>query len=314
MNTLPRVSIITINYNQLVHTCALLDSLRKLTYRNVEVIVVDNASAENPSDVITSRYPEVKLVVSPTNLGFAGGNNLGISASTGDYLLFLNNDTETDPGFLEPLVSLFETNPQAGAASPKILYYNTGIIQYAGSTPLNPLTGRNKRIGYQEKDCGQHDCLKETGLAHGAAMMVPRRVIDRVGKMPELFFLYYEEIDWCEQIKKAGYKIYFVPASKVYHKESMSIGRTSPLKTYYLTRNRLLFMRRHTTGTIKILWILFFLFISLPKHMLAYVFRLETKQGKAFLKGLLWNLTHFSNGEKRYPLNMLFPMAYENRN
>src|SRR5687768_1658907 len=293
------VSIVTINYNQLALTCELLDSLRKVTYPSVEIIVVDNASVEDPTSVITERYPEVKLLVSRENLGFAGGNNLGIKASSGEYLLFLNNDTEVDPHFLQPLVKLFEGNPDAGAASSKILYFNSGeTIQYAGSTRIDPFTGRSKRIGYLEKDNGQYSGIKETDLAHGAAMMVPRRVIDKVGMMPEFFFLYYEEVDWCESIKKGGYKIYVVPESKVYHKESMSIGKGSTLKTYYMTRNRLLYMRRNTTGLSKVLWILFFLLFSLPKNALKYTLKRDLEHARAFWRGLTWNLTHLDNGKK----------------
>lgn len=299
MNSHPRVSVITINYNNANVTGALLESLRKVTYPDVEVIVIDNFSTEDPTEYITRHFPEVTFIRSPKNLGFAGGNNLGIQAATGEYLLFLNNDTEVDPGFLEPMVHLFETNAEAGAASPKILYYNSdGIIQYAGSTCMNPFTGRNKRVGFMEKDRGQHDTLRQTDLAHGAAMMVPRRVIEKAGVMPEFFFLYYEEIDWCESIKKAGYKIFFVPGSKVYHKESMSVGKLSTLKTYYMTRNRLLFMRRHTSGMTKISWIIFFLLFSLPKNTVTYLLRRDAEHGKAFWKGLVWNLTHMSNGQR----------------
>lgn len=295
----PRVSIITINYNQALVTCALLDSLRKVSYPDVEVIVVDNGSGEDATPIIPPDYPEVKFIRSEENLGFAGGNNLGVKASTGKYLMFLNNDTEVHPEFIEPLVTFFENNPKAGVASSKIIYYNSGeIIQYAGSTSINPFTGRNKRLGFMEKDRGQHDTLQETDLAHGAAMMVPRAVIDKVGMMAEFFFLYYEEIDWCETIKKAGYKIYYVPASKIYHKESMSVGKKSTLKTYYMTRNRVLFMRRHTTGLTKIFWLLFFMSFTLPKNTLSYLFRRDVQHGKAFWKALVWNVTHLSNGQK----------------
>jgi len=295
----PVVTIITINYNQLKLTCGLLDSLRKVSYPAVEIIVVDNHSREDPRPVIHGRYPEVKLIVNSENLGFAGGNNLGIQASTGKYLLFLNNDTEVHPDFLQPLVALFEANPVAGAASSKILYHNSGeTIQYAGSTRIDPFTGRSKRIGYMEKDRGQHDMLRETDLAHGAAMMVPRRVVNRVGLMPEFFFLYYEEVDWCESIKKAGYKIYCVPGSKVYHKESMSVGKGSTLKTYYMTRNRLLYMRRNTAGFKKVTWIMFFLFFSLPKNAIVYSFQNDIEQARAFWRGLLWNITHLTNGKR----------------
>jgi len=295
----PLVSIITINFNQLPVTMELLASLRQLTYPNVEVIVVDNCSATDPTREIKSIYPQVMVVASPQNLGFAGGNNLGIKASKGEYLLLLNNDTEVAPDFLEPLVDLLKNNPGAGAASPKILYYNSdNIIQYAGSTCVNPLTGRNKRLGFMEKDMGQHDQLRETDLAHGCAMMVPKKVIEKVGLMPELFFLYYEEIDWCETIKRAGYRIFFVPDSTVYHKESMSVGKNSTLKTYYMTRNRLLYMRRNSAGLRKLTALIFFLLISLPKNVMIYLYQRELEHIKAFWRACVWNATHLSNGNK----------------
>jgi GT2 family glycosyltransferase len=297
----PLVSIITVNYNQLDYTLQLLESLRHTRYRNLEVIVVDNASKQNPDSVIRERYPEAKVIVSSENLGFAGGNNLGINAATGKYLFFLNNDTEVDANTFDPLVRLFETIPDAGIASPKILYYNSGeTIQYVGCSNINPYTGRNKREGFREKDNGQYDTLRETDLAHGAAMMVPRSVIDKAGLMPELFFLYYEELDWCETIKNNGYKIYVVPAAKIYHKESMSVGKNSTLKTYYLTRNRLLFMRRNTSGLTKVSWVLFFIFFSIPKNSLSFVLKRETAHLKAFWKGFLWNISHNSNGKPTF--------------
>src|SRR5690606_16044770 len=153
-------------------------------------------------------------------------------------------------------------------------------------------TGRSKRIGWMEKDLGQHDALRETDLAHGAAMMVPRRVIDRVGMMPEFFFLYYEEVDWCASIKKAGFKIFVVPRSKVYHKESMSVGKHSTLKTYYMTRNRLLYMRRNSAGLRKVVWMLFFLVFSLPKNAIMFTIQRDMQHARAFWKGLMWNFTH----------------------
>lgn len=149
-----------------------------------------------------------------------------------------------------------------------------------------------------EKDRGQHDQLRETDLAHGCAMMVPRKVIELVGLMPELFFLYYEEIDWCETIKRAGYHIYFVPASKVYHKESMSVGKKSALKTYYMTRNRLLYIRRNSSGIRKALAMAYFILCAMPKNIIGYLVHREIEHVQAFFRGCLWNATHMSDGHK----------------
>lgn len=293
----PLVSVITVNYNQLQYTLQLLESLRRSNYENIEIIVVDNASQENPAAVLTERFPEARVIVSAENLGFAGGNNLGLNSAKGKYLFFLNNDTEIVPDTIGPLVTYCEEHTDAGIVCPKILYYNSGeTIQYVGSSRINPFTGRNTRPGFGEKDRGQFKTVRRTDLAHGAAMMVPRTVVERAGPMPELFFLYYEEIDWCETIKSHGYNIYVVPESRVYHKESMSIGKNSPLKTYYMTRNRLLFMRRHTSGFSKLSWIVFFLLFSIPKNSLTFLLKGEINHLKSFWRGLLWHTKHKSNG------------------
>ena len=237
----PLVSIITINYGQAAVTCRLLASLQRITYPATEIIVVDNASPDRDAAVIREWFPGVRLICSDRNLGFAGGNNLGIRHAAGDYILLLNNDTEVDPGFLEPLVDKLKSDPRIGAASPQIRFYDRpDTFQYAGSAPLNPVTMRSHGIGYREKDTGQYERDALTAFVHGAAMIVPRAVIRQVGLMAECYFLYYEELDWGIRIRRAGYSLWFVHNSRVYHKESVSTGKKSPLKTYYLNRGRLL--------------------------------------------------------------------------
>jgi GT2 family glycosyltransferase len=287
----PLVSIISINYKQASVTCEMLASLRQVTYPNYEVIVVDNASPEAEVQPIADQFPEVQLIRSAENLGFAGGNNLGIAVAKGKYLLFLNNDTEVDPGFLEPLVELFETNPKAGIASPKIIFYGTdNLIQYAGCGGINPWTGRSVTFGLMEKDEGQHNVSSPTPLIHGAAMMVPMEVIRKVGLMPELYFLYYEELDWCEMIKRGGYESHYVAQGTVYHKESASVGQGSVLRTYYMYRNRLLYIRRNSSGMRFWSGMLFFLFVAVPKQGLVYGLHLEQKYLSALWRGLKWHL------------------------
>jgi GT2 family glycosyltransferase len=289
----PLVSIISINYNQVQVTRELLASLRQVTYPHIEIIVVDNASPAEDPGCLQQDYPEIRLIRSQVNAGFAGGNNLGIAQAQGKYLLFLNNDTEVAPGFLEPLVELFETNNQAGCASPKIIYYGTDeLIQYAGSTGINPWTSRSKTIGQYEKDLGQHNISRPTSLADGAAMMVPSKVIQQVGLMPEVYFLYYEELDWCEIIKRGGYTCHYVAKSRIYHKESVSVGKASVLKTYYLHRNRLLFIRRNLQGRQLCTSALIFLLVAVPRLFLRYGIKGEWKHLQAICKGLSWHLHH----------------------
>jgi GT2 family glycosyltransferase len=287
----PLVSIISINYKQANVTCEMLASLRHVTYPNFEVIIVDNASPQEEILPIETQFPEVHLIRSSENLGFAGGNNLGIAIAKGKYVLFLNNDTEVAPDFLEPLVALFESNPQAGIASPKIIFYGTDqVIQYAGCGGINPWTGRSVTFGLMEKDEGQHNKSFATALIHGAAMMVPMTVIKEVGLMPELYFLYYEELDWCEMIKRAGYKSYYIAEGTVYHKESVSVGQGSVMRTYYMYRNRLLFIRRNSEGIRFWSALLFFLLVAVPKQCLVFSLHFEQKYLKALWRGIKWHL------------------------
>lgn len=294
-NRNPLISIITINYNNAAVTADFLESVRCLNYKNIEVIVVDNASTENPSQIIKKTYPPVQLILSKTNLGFAGGNNLGIKVAKGDYLFFVNNDTVMMPDIMEGLIEVFEKYSDAGVVSPKFHYYDApGTIEFAGYNKVNTFSGRNSMVGCRKKDHGQYDEIKTTHYAHGGAMMVSRRVIEEVGVMPELYFLYYEEFDWCEQIKRKGFKVYYQYKSLIYHKESMSVGKKSTLKTFYLNRNRILFMRRNVKGLAFLGFAFYYTFITIPKNTITYLYKREPQHLKAFWKGYLWNLSNFN--------------------
>jgi len=290
-NNLPLVSIITVNYNQTDITCQLLESLRKITYSNIEIYVVDNDSPNKEADVIKLKYPEINLIKSKQNLGFAGGNNLAIRAARGDYFLLINNDTEVESGFLEPLILKFKSNNRIGAVSPKIrYYYRPELIQYAGFEPMSPITIRQHAIGYQEVDNGQYEKDLLTDFAFGAAMLVSRDVINQVGLMADIFFLYYEEMDWMARIRRAGFEIWYIHNSLVLHKDSITTGRMSPLKTYYLNRGRLLYMRRNTFGINKLLGIIYQIFIAIPKNMSSYIIKGQFDLFKAYRKALGWHI------------------------
>ena len=289
----PLISIITVNYNNAHITADLLRSVLRLEYSNVEVIVVDNDSSENPTEELKKIIPSAQIILSEKNLGFAGGNNLGIKAAKGDYLFFVNNDTELSPQIFDGLLEIFEDYPDAGVVSPKFHYfYAPGTIEFAGYNAINAFTGRNSMVGCRTKDEGQYDAIAKTNYAHGGGMMVSRKVIDEVGLMPEVYFLYYEEFDWCEQIKRKGYSIYYQYKSLIYHKESMSVGKKSTLKTFYLNRNRILFMRRNLKGLSFLGFAFYYTFFTLPKNTASYLFKKETDHLKAFWKGLIWNLSN----------------------
>lgn len=283
------LSVITINYNGLKDTCELMDTL-PLDDASIEVIVVDNASKTDEASILEQRYPQIKVIRSKENLGFAGGNNLGIQAATGKYLFFINNDTVFEDFNVRPLIARLESSGQIGMVCPKIRFaWGNRPIQYTGYTPLSPVTMRNRSIGFGEADHGQYDVAHPTPYAHGAAMMVKREVIERAGMMPECYFLYYEELDWSMMIRRAGYDIWYEPASTIYHKESQATGQDSPLKIYYITRNRLLFVHRNTRGISKPLSYLYLIGVVAPKDIIKHLLHKRPDLAKATIKGV----THF---------------------
>ena len=261
--------------------------------KSIEVIVVDNASTQDDAYIIEQRYPQVTVIRSKKNLGFAGGNNLGIQAAHGKYLFFINNDTlfrgvgHSLTSYLLPLTSLLDSSDNIGMVSPKIRFsWGTNPIQYAGYTPLSSITMRNRAIGCGEKDHGQYDTPHSTPYAHGAAMMVKREIIDKVGLMPECYFLYYEELDWSMMIRRAGYDIWYEPTSTVYHKESQTTGQNSPLRTYYITRNRLLFAKRNISIPQRYLTYLYLTVIVATRDIMKSTLHRHPDLAKATFKGL----------------------------
>ncbi len=288
------ISIITVNYNGLNDTCALIDTIPFDEY-SLEVIVVDNASREDEASVISERYPQVKVIRSNKNLGFAGGNNLGIKAALGDYLFFVNNDTlffrgaryEVRGAGIDSLIKRLKSNPNIGAVCPKIRFaWDDAPIQFAGYTPLSSITIRNRPIGFGESDKGQYNEAHPTPYAHGAAMMVKKEVIEKAGLMPEDYFLYYEELDWSMMMRRAGYEIWYEPTFTIFHKESQATGQNSPLRTFYITRNRLLFAKRNVNAPDKYLSYLYLILIAGNKDMIKYFVQGKKDLTKAVFKGI----------------------------
>lgn len=288
----PLISIITLNYNQAAVTLDFLESAKKLHYTNFEILVCDMASAEDATAIIKpEKYPNTQLLLSDKNLGFAAGNNWGMRQAKGDYYFIVNNDTVMTPDLLNKLLQPFLEDEKIGVTTPKILYYDhPDTIQYAGFNPMNKYTGRTSIIGEKEKDQGQYNSSRETSGSHGCSMLVKKEVAEKTGMFPEKFFLYYEEWDWSARIINAGYKIWYTGDASIYHKESVSVGKSNPMKVYYHSRNRILYMRRNTNWYQFAIFALFFTFFSLPKSLVKFLINRQFKQMRYFLKGAAWNL------------------------
>ncbi len=288
MNKQPLITFVTINYNGLKDTCELIDSLREIVHSvTYEIIVVDNASRQNEAQILQEKYPFITAIRSEKNTGFSGGNNLGIRQAHGKYIFLINNDTYLKNDGIAYLVERLENRKDIGAVGPKIRFaFPPQNIQFAGYTPLSKVTLRNASLGCGCPDDGSFDSAHPTPYLHGAAMLVKREVIEKVGMMPEIYFLYYEELDWCTAMARAGYEFWYEPRCTVYHKESQSTGQLSKLRCFYLTRNRLLYAWRNLTGTNRWLSILYQLTVSAGKNNMKYLLQRRFDLFSATFKGI----------------------------
>lgn len=291
------VSIITVNHNGWQDTLELIASLKRMETYPYEVIVVDNASEGDDAEKVQRAYTDVKVVRSETNLGFAGGNNLGYQYARGAYILFLNNDTVLKAPLLSPLVNRL-ADKRIGGVSPCIFFYHhPDSLQYYGYQDMTPITLRHTTEKFSRDRMDEYMRPKQTDILHGAAMMVRRDVIEKVGMMPEIYFLFYEEFDWSLRIREGGYILYYEPAAQIYHKEGMSLPLLTPFREYYLYRSRMLFARRNNKSWRKVLSCLYLLSVVIPKKTAEYVWKRRIGLVGAVVKGICSGL--FADKERR---------------
>ena len=240
-----RFSIIIVSLNGRPRIAMPLDALRRCDPAPFEVIVVDNGSTDGLSEFVREHYPEVVLVRAPRNLGFAGGNNLGLVNATGDVPLLLNDDTEPHAGWLGPLAVELENSPRLGVVGCRLVYPDTGRIQHLGG--IVHANGLTDHVAWGEDwEVGKAPPLLLCDYATGAAMAIRREVISQIGMLDAGFFpIYYEELDFCERARRAGWLCGVATESVVVHHESQTTGRLSPrfLRTYH--RNRIRYLLRN---------------------------------------------------------------------
>ncbi len=258
---MPKVFIIVLHYKHWEDTNRCLESLKNLDYNNYEIVVINNDKQ---------------------NRGFAGGNNIGIKQGLNkqaDYILLLNNDTVVEPEFVKKLIAVGEHNSKFGILGPVIYEYNSKKIHFAGGK-VNWLYTK----GIHQQKIDKQKPIKVDYIT-GACLLIKREVIHKIGLMPEKYFLYLEDVDWCLRAQKAGYSCVLVPDSKISHKVSSSTKAGSFSYIYYHFRNGLLLAKQHAPFFIKILaylWSLIILLKQLPKLLISS----KKKWAKAIIKGV----------------------------
>ncbi len=237
--TLPRVSIIVLNFNGKHFLDDNLSSLMKQSYTPLEVILVDNASKDGSVEYVQEYFPEVKILVNDKNTGFPA-NNLGIQSSTGDYIMLLNNDTVVDPHMVEESVKELVKDDQIGMGAVKIL--SMGQLNILDSIGINIYPdGMSRQRGRLEEDTGQYDRVEELLIPSGCAAFYKKDMLNEVGLLDEDFFAYCEDTDLGFRGRLAGWKTISIPSARVYHHYSGSFSKVSPFKAFLVERNHLWF-------------------------------------------------------------------------
>ena len=243
----PRVSIIVLNWNGLSDTIECLESLKKITYQNYEVIVVDNGSEGDDVHVLRAKFGNyTQLIENDKNYGFCEGNNIGIREALrngADYVLLLNNDTIVAPDFLSELVNVSESGPKIGLAGPKIYFYREpNRIWFAGGK-ISLFSSSSNR-GFNRIDNGQFDKVDYVDFVSGSCMMAKASVLKSVGLLDPIYFFSMEDVDIALRATQAGWKIVFVPSSRIWHKVFQSAAK-NPDIIFYASRNALILARKH---------------------------------------------------------------------
>jgi len=285
----PKIYIITINWNQGEDTTKCLESLKALDYKNYEIILVDNGSIDGSPDRIAAKFPNVMLMRNKENLGFAGGNNVGIryALSRGtDYIFLLNNDTKVDSGVLRELINVAEPDAKIGVVGAVNYSFEYPDKAITVCTSFNWFTGFTKKEPLEAISKGIISEPQEVHGVTGSSLLIKREVIERIGMLDERFFIYYEDTDWCVRARKAGFRVLYVPKAKIWHKISITFGEKSVKEYYLYTRNILLFMAKDCP---KVFVPSFFLFYIIKNfvYSLKFIMTSKAEYAKAIFLGFV---------------------------
>lgn len=288
----PLVYIILVNYKSYIDTIECIESLRNVDYDNFKVVIIENGSDDSSYEIIKQKCITEIVIKSNKNLGFAGGNNIGIEIAMNDmadYILLLNNDTVVEKDFLTNLIETFSYSPNVGIVGCKINYYNKkDIINYGGGEIIwNKFT--TTFFDTDKVDTNDTE-IKDITFVSGCAMMISRSVVEKIGILDDSYFMYYEDTDYCARALKAGFRLLYQPKSKIYHKiSSSSGGNLSPFVLYWSTRNRHKFRKKFAENTSIFDRVYFdiFNFISRMIRIIIYILQGEKEKSKSILKGYI---------------------------
>ena len=299
MNKAPKVYVVTLNYNGLDWLKDCLDSISNLNYTNFNVLLVDNGSADNSIKFVKENYDDIEILENKSNLGYSEGFNRGINyaiKNDAEYILIMNNDTVIDKDALTQLVKTATTDSKIGFVSGKVYYHSKPNTFQTVGRLSDPHTIVGPHVGSYEEDIGQYDKIKDYDFIDDVFMLVSTDTIKETGAYDKDFFLQYEETDWCIRVRKAGYRIVYVPEAKIWHKGTLTSGGTySPINTFYNARNRTIFMKKNSTQSQWFSYIIKLFFNVVPKRVINLVIKGQTHLIFSYISGIISSLIWIIN-------------------
>ena len=291
----PRVFIIILNWNGKKDTLECLGSLKKIDYTNYRIVLIDNGSKDDSVSLIKKNFPDIKIIQNKKNLGWVGGNNIGIKYAlekNAGYILLLNNDIVVDRKFISEMIKIAKNDKKIGIVSSKSYFYsNPNVLQYT-TLRFNFKKGQSILEGYRQEDKGQFDNPQEMDFCGGACILVKREIFNKIGLLDKTYSLYFGDTDLGIRTRRAGYKIVFCPKAKIWHKISMSIGgNSSPEKEYLMNRNKIIFMKKYSSGKQFAVFLLYLFFESMLTSLIFVKkgkFDLLKSKLRGFFEGIKW--------------------------
>jgi len=292
-----KVVVLILSYNGKDLLKEAISSYLSNNYKNFNLVVIDNGSTDGTKEYVEKNWKEATVIRTEKNLGYSGGFNFGLDYAfnnqNADYVLITNNDVKADSKVIRSLVEVAQSDDNIGFVTGKVYFYeHPDILQTTGKVS-DPLLWKGSHIGNKEKDEGQYDQIAERDWCDDIFWLVSRKVYKELGGYDTTFFLQGEDFDWQARAKKAGYKIYYTPYAKIWHKDSITIGKTSPMKAYYDARNPMLVILKHREPEFfrKYFWRHFRKGICLPTIKIIlkkFAVKKAFKMWQGFFSGIIW--------------------------
>ncbi|HNX01109.1 MAG TPA: glycosyltransferase family 2 protein [Candidatus Cloacimonadota bacterium] len=291
----PRVIVLILTYNNKYLLEDSVSSYLANDYDNYEVVIIDNGSTDGTKEHIEATYPRARVLRTNANLGYSGGFNFGMKYAFGDlnadFALVTNNDVKVDEHAISELVKVAETDSKIGFVTGKVYYFdNPNVLQTVGRHQ-HPIRWSGGSLGRNEVDHGQYEFVTERFMCDDIFWLIRKTMFDEIGGYDLNFFLQSEDYEWQARAKKYGYRIFYTPYAKLWHKVSMTIGKYSPLKAYYDARNPMIvilmykspqFFKRFFRDYVKRI------VISSLKNLRKLQIRMAFNQCRGLCSGILW--------------------------